>query len=342
MTAAAPAEQPAEVLDKLAALSADEPLPETYPADLVRLLVQSPYRIYLYWNHARDPFETLRRAFGANGAAQFRVVVRLTDEDGGGERDFEASPLARNFWFNVRPGRRYRASVGLGGAGRPFVRLLTSAVVTTPRVTVSRSVAPEPEFAVRPAEFARVLNEAGYASDALEVTLEAVDEATRDAATRRLAREAVGRDAPAEVFAETPGGGHEGADELRALLAALAFGVPAASLLPLLSPELAAWLAEVVREREHALNAERLLGLLRDELGLELDYDPRFDHAQADDARRPARFAWGGSDVQMPPALPGGLPHLRMPALSGEGLVSRLARWRETKERGLMSGVGGR
>src|SRR3712207_7536035 len=62
---------------------------------------------------------------------------------------------------------------------------------------------------------------------------------------------------------------------------------------------------------------------------LELEYDPRYDAATHDDQRRPARMVWGGSDIQMPPLLPGGVPHLRMPNFSGEGLVSRLARSEE-------------
>ena len=322
LTAPAPPEPTAEVLDKLAALSVDEPLPESYPSDLIRLLVQSPYRAYLYWNHARDPFDTLRRAFGVQDASSYKVFVRLTDADSGEEHDFEASPFARNFWFNVRPGRRYRAAVGLGSAGRPFIRLLTSAPVSTPRVAVSHVVDDTPEFRAPAAEFARVLNEAGYASDALEVTLEAVDEATRDETTRSLTREVIG--------AEAPAADHDLMNELRALLAALTFGVPLESLLALLSPQLAAWLREALRGHEDQLTPERLLAALRAALALELEYDPRYDDAAHDEQRRPARFVWGGSDVQMLPPMPGGVPHLRMPGFSGEGLVSRLARWRQT------------
>ena len=324
MTAEPPPEQPAEVLDKLAALSVDEPLPESYPTDTIRLLVQSPYRAFVYWNHARDPFETLRRAFGVQDASRYKTLLRLTDLDSGEEHDVEASPLARNYWFNVRPGRRYRAAVGLGSPGRPFIRLLSSAPVSTPRVTVSHLLDDSPKFRAPAAEFARVLNEAGYASDALEVTLEAVDEATRDETTRRLTREVIG--------AEVPAADPEWMNELRAMLAALTFGVPLDSLLSLLSPELAEWLRRVLAGHEDRLSAERLLAALREALSLELEYDPRYDAATHDEQRRPARMVWGGSDVQMPPVLPGGIPHLRMPSFSGEGLVSRLARWRQKTE----------
>ncbi|MEJ7710676.1 MAG: DUF4912 domain-containing protein [Pyrinomonadaceae bacterium] len=115
-----PVEVPAAVSAKLAELAIDEPLPEVYASDRVSLLVQSPHRIYLYWNFAADPFLTLRKAFGAQ-AESYNVAVRLTDLQSGEEATYDASAFASNFWFNVRPGKSYRASVGLQAPGRPFL-----------------------------------------------------------------------------------------------------------------------------------------------------------------------------------------------------------------------------
>lgn len=309
-------EPPPEVRDKLAALSLDEPLPEVYAGDSIRLLAQSPYRLYVYWNHSRDPRETLRRAFGASGAARYALALRLVEVESGEASFYEASPT-RNYWFNVRPGRRYRVDVGFYAQGRPFVRLLTSEAVRTPRVTVSRVSDDAPEFHVSPPEFARLLNEAGYATDALEVTLEAADEATHDETTRQLARALTGADAPA---ANTD----DGLSEMRALLAALALGEPLERILPVLSPALAAWLKQLAEERREALDTARLLDLLRASLALELEYDQRLDAATAEAARRAARFVWGASDVQMPTRA----PRIWMPSMS-VGLASRVARWKK-------------
>lgn len=315
---AAPVEPAPEVRDKLEALSADEPLPEVYPGDRARLLMQSPYRLYLYWNHASDPFAALRRAFGAEFASQYTLALRLLDMASGDEQFF-AAPPARNYWFNVRPGRKYQAHVGLLAPGRPFIRLLSSGVVSTPRVSVSPTPAPEPEFRASAAEFARVLNETGYATDALEVTLEAADEATHDGATRGLVAALVGEKTPSPV-----GGVDDQMREMRALLAALAFGVSPERLLPLLSPALAAWLARVLEEHREAARPARLLELLRAALALELDYE---EHAGPDDEdrmRRPARFVWGASDVQVPTRL----PRLWMPSMSEE-ITTRLESWQK-------------
>jgi hypothetical protein len=295
-------EPPAEVRDKLAALSIDEPLPETYAGDRIRLLAQSPYRLYLYWNHARDPFKTLRKAFGAAMASRYRLALRLVDTESGAENHFEASE-ARNFWFDVKPDRRYRAVVGFFAQGRPFIRLLTSEIVTTPRVNVSHATGASTEFHVSAPEFAQVLNEAGYASDALEVTLEAADEATGDEATRRLAKTFIGTDAPLY---------DDSLAEMRAMLAALAFGVSLERLLPLLSPALAGWLQEAVQRQESKLDAPRLLELLRSSFALELEYDERYDTATVEAVRRAARFVWGASDVRMP--APG--PRLWLPSMN--------------------------
>src|SRR5918912_531289 len=102
-----PVPTPAIVVDKLAELSADEPLPETYQANRIRLLAQSPRRLYLYWEFLRDPYETLRRAFRWQ-ADRYKLVVRLVDLENGGETLHVASPT-RSQWFNAQQGHSYRA-----------------------------------------------------------------------------------------------------------------------------------------------------------------------------------------------------------------------------------------
>ncbi|HEX8709040.1 MAG TPA: DUF4912 domain-containing protein, partial [Pyrinomonadaceae bacterium] len=191
---APPAPSPA-IVDKLAELSVDEPLPESYRADRIRLLAQSPRRLYLYWELKRDPFETLQRAFGSR-AGLYALVVRLTALADGGESLHAASPT-RSQWFDVRPDNSYRADLGLYSRGRAFIRLLSSNVAQTPRAGVARAVDPTPEFRVEPEEFARVLDDAGYAADALEVTLEAADATTDNSATLAVARRFAAMDAPA-------------------------------------------------------------------------------------------------------------------------------------------------
>lgn len=159
----------------LAAPSLNEPidkmLPQTYAIDGISLLVQSPTKLFLCWNHAHDPFDTLRKAFGSE-AAHYHLTVRLIDIDSGHESFHEASP-ARVQWFEASPGRAYKAHIGFVASGRPFVHLLSSGVVRTPRPGIFPTTDMAAQFGVPTISFVRLLNEAGYTSDALEVALEA-------------------------------------------------------------------------------------------------------------------------------------------------------------------------
>jgi hypothetical protein len=276
------------VADKLAELSADEPLPASYKTDRARLLAQSPRRIYLYWELAGDPFAPLRRAFGAE-AVDFRIVVRLTDLDTGEATLHEASET-RSQWFDVQPDHQYRAEVGLYAPGRSFIRLLASNRQRTPRASVSLHTETAPDWHVTAEQFSRVLDDAGYVSDALEVALEAADEATNNAATRAVTR----RLAPASL----PPMSEEELAELRGLLTALAFGMPWASLRPLLSHNLAQWF-DRVGMRDELFDPSQITEILHSTLGIEMSRQP-FEAPSEAARRRAARVIVGASEVNLP------------------------------------------
>ncbi|MDQ3819475.1 MAG: DUF4912 domain-containing protein [Acidobacteriota bacterium] len=293
-----PLPPPAIVSDKLAEAEADEPLPATYAANRIRLLAQSPRRLFLYWEFRQDPFETLRRAFRLQ-AERYRLVVKLIDLETGGETLHYASPN-RSHWFDVLQGRSYRADVGFYAQGRAFIRLLSSAAARTPRATVSRSADSKPQFQVSAGEFARVLDDAGYVSDALEVSLEAADQATGNKATRHVAREFAGADPPIMSARELA--------EMRGLLASLALGASALELRSALSARVARWLGEV----SAAVDSARLIEILRSALGIEME-QAAFGLQHLEAMRRAARFVVGASQVNMP-LRPF---HLWMPSMSG-------------------------
>ncbi|MFN2453750.1 MAG: DUF4912 domain-containing protein [Pyrinomonadaceae bacterium] len=291
------------VSETLAALSVDEPLPETPPANRIRLLVQSPGKLYLYWELARDPFATLRRIMSDDQAADYRLAVRLTNLFTRTETLQGANAESRAHWFTVQAGYEYKAEVGLFAPNRAFIRLLTSNTVRTPRAGISHATEHTPEFYVSPLEFSRVLDEAGYASDALEVALEAADEATHDQATREVFGRFTGR----EIFATDD----FALVEIRALLAALALGVPLASVQSALSPAFAHWLEELNEAQSGALDVTRLLELLRTALNLKFSFDAFGTPLEAE-MRLAARFVWSASRVNLP-RLP---PHVWLPSMT--------------------------
>ena len=308
----APAPQPpAVVSDKLRALSTDEPLPAAYSVDRIRLLAQSPRKLFLYWEFARNPFETLRRAFGSQ-AARYRLVVRLVALETEAESWHEASE-SRSQWFEARPDTAYRADVGYFAQGRAFLRLLSSNVARTPRAGVARRAAAADPFRVTPEEFARVLDEAGYTSDALEVSLEAADLATDDAATRAVASRLGGPQFSELNAAELT--------ELRSLLVALVLGINPDQLSSQLSLTLAEWLRRVQGEHQgEALRAAYVLEILNSTLGIRTSL-PTSEGWDEEGRRRVARFIVGASEVNMPRR-----PfHLWMPSMT----MGRLQKIRE-------------
>ncbi len=293
------------VADKLAELSADEPLPASYQMDRIRLLAQSPRRIYLYWELAGDPYATLRRAFGPQ-AMDYRLVVSLINLDTGEATLHEASETSSQ-WFDAQPDHAYRAEVGLYSPGRSFIRLLASNPQRTPRASVSLRTSPAPEWHVTAEQFSHVLDDAGYVSDALEVALEAADEATNQAATRAITR----RLAPASL----PPMSEEELAELRGLLTALAFGARWENLRPMLSHNLANWFDRVGMENER-FDPSQITEILRSTLGIEMSRQP-FEAPSEAARRRAARVIVGASEVN----LPSRPFHLWMPSMTtGKGM----------------------
>lgn len=301
LTIAPPSPPVQAVIDKLAELSVDEPLPETYSTNRIRLIAQSPLKLYLYWEFARNPFETLRRAFSTK-AETYTLVVKLIDLQSEHETLYQALPT-RSHWLDAQQGRSYRTDVGFYAPGRAFIRLLSSTAIRTPRAGVSTATDPTPEFRVSPDEFARVLDDAGYLSDALEVSLEAADGATHDAATRAIAQRFGGMKVPSMKVEELK--------ELRGLIVALALGANVMEVQAALSTRLARWLEQASRERPEMMDAVHLLEILRAVLGIEMN-STTFGILNEEAMRRSARISISASAVNLP-LKPF---HLWMPSMS--------------------------
>ena len=144
--------------------AADE-LPETVGRDAIQLFAQSPEKLFIHWNHAGVPFAAMREAFG-DVASRYRLAVRLLDLTGDAAHVHDASP-ERAQWLAARPDRDYRADIGFHADGLPFVTLLASSIVHTPRAAVSPNADTEPQFHIAPDDFSRLLEHTGYDADAL-------------------------------------------------------------------------------------------------------------------------------------------------------------------------------
>lgn len=304
----------AQTAKRLDAISGDDPLPLAYARDQIRLVAQSPYKLFLHWNLARDPRVALRRL--TTDTRAYHLAVRLVDTETMTETLYEAFET-RTQWFDVRADTSYRADVGFAAATLPFIRLIKSNTVQTPRAGVAREVAASAQFKVDAAEFVDLLDESGYVSDAVEVAIEAADAETHGAVTTLIASRVFNQTDDALTFAEAE------LSELRTLLTALAFGADLRALQAQLSPALVQTMLQAGMFADgQSFDVRRLYEMLSEILAFDFADAERAVSEQRGEAT--ARFIVGGSDVHlpMPPT------HLWMPSMSRD-MTARLARLRQ-------------
>ncbi len=145
--------------------------------------MQSPTRLNFYWSVKTNPFKTLNRAFGGK-TGSYTLVVKLVNQKTGRE---EISPVEAegSWWFDVDADSVYRAEIGFYAPNRPFVRVMFSNTVETPRKNPSPRRDYSADFAVSANQFAKVLDVSGFPQDAFEVALAGDD---IEARTKRRAK----------------------------------------------------------------------------------------------------------------------------------------------------------
>lgn len=251
-------------------------LPALSKGNLARLLMQTPNRLYFYWSIGRNPFHTLNRALGQPG--NYTLVLKLinlrTDDE-------QIHPIDEkgNWWFDVDADGEYRAEIGFYAVSRPYIRVLYSNTVTTPRKSPSPRSADSAEWRVPAQKFAQVLDAVGFERDAFDVALAGDDTEAADTATR-------------SAFAQFTGRGHDefaglAAEELRYALLALASGVVLAELRGLISERLFTMLSAMAEAR-----AERALAALKDKF--------EFDAEEFDIDEESSETVFGASLVGFP------------------------------------------
>ena len=131
------------------------PIPSHYDLDLMRLLVQDPFHLYVYWQFKDSPHERLTRLFPKG---DFHTVLKLIDETTNIAVFFDAA-FGRNYWFSVFPDRTYQVELGVRSPQMGYIKLLSSNTVTTPRGTVSDQEDVEPGYQISADEYVQVLRE---------------------------------------------------------------------------------------------------------------------------------------------------------------------------------------
>jgi hypothetical protein len=133
------------------------------------LQMQSPNKLHFYWSVRSNPFQTLSKAIGSE-TGSYTFVLRLIDL----KRDAETViPIDAegSTWFSVDADSEYRAEIGFYSPSRPFVRVMYSNTVHTPRKSPSPRAATDADWRIPAQKFAEVLDVAGFRQDAFDVAI---------------------------------------------------------------------------------------------------------------------------------------------------------------------------
>ncbi|MCS6873052.1 MAG: DUF4912 domain-containing protein [Pyrinomonadaceae bacterium] len=148
-------------------------LPALPPRNRAQLQIQSPNKVRFYWSLKSNPFSTLEKILG-DKAFHYRLVAKLINQTEKLEKIFPID-VAGSAWFDVDSDSTYQVEVGFFAPGRPFIRLLFSNVVQTPRNAPSKFFDWSAEFAISTKDFVRVLDVTGFKQDAIELALSSDD-----------------------------------------------------------------------------------------------------------------------------------------------------------------------
>lgn len=165
---------------------AEPELPELSKENRAKLLMQSPTRIHFYWSLKNNPYQILIRAFGNPGS--YLLVAKLANQTAETEELFPVEAEGQR-WFDVESDSIYQAEIGFYAPNRPFIRIIFSNTIRTPRKNPSPRRALAADWSVSADEFAEVLDNSGFRRDAFDVAFAGDDlEVSTNAANRAFGK----------------------------------------------------------------------------------------------------------------------------------------------------------
>lgn len=246
-----------EIEDPIFKELATPKLPELAKENRARLQMQSPNKIQFYWSIKNNPFQTLTRAFGGN-TGNYRLVAKLVNQSKDREEFFPIDAEG-SWWFNVDADSAYQAEVGFYAPNRPFVRVMFSNVLETPRKSPSPRVATDADWAISAHDFAEVLDSSGYTQDAFEVALAGDDFEVSNYATQTAFSQFIGAQEINTVEIN--------AEEIRFALLAIASGYALEDLRGHIGAELFA----VLQKNADKLTVENALAALNENFDISME-----------------------------------------------------------------------
>jgi hypothetical protein len=260
-------------------LLSEPTLPPLERENRARLQMQSPNRLYFYWSLKDNPYKNLNRLLGAQ-ASNYTLVLKLVDVRTEEETVQPADPEG-SWWFDVEGDASYRAEIGMYAANRPYVRILFSNTVETPRRGPSPRPAEASAWKVTAQKFSQVLDVAGFSRDAFDVALAGDEHEESDAAAREAFADYFGEPHPTVSNGFTPA-------DIRLVLLTFAAGGALASLRGRIGPALFAFL----ESSPTGVDPERASSVLGKRYEIETD--------EFEEEAEPAATVFGASAVNFP------------------------------------------
>lgn len=140
------------------------PIPDHYDFDMMRILWQDPFRLFVYWHLKDNPFDRLRQIFPVGEIGNFHTVLKLVDETTNISVFFNAA-FTREYWFSVFPDRQYRVELGVRSPRYGYIKLLSSQSARTPRGGPSDQAATEEDYFIASDQFIDVLRDSHLVSE---------------------------------------------------------------------------------------------------------------------------------------------------------------------------------
>lgn len=118
-------------------------LPRCYGVDRLELMMQSPLRVFAYWELRESTILAALRGIPVYERQNFQLLLRWNQKDAGRELSLDPG-TTDNWWFDTLPENRYQLELGLFWSEHGWLPLLASDELVTPRVTLGPAEEEEP------------------------------------------------------------------------------------------------------------------------------------------------------------------------------------------------------
>lgn len=121
-------------------------LPTRYDVDQVELMVQSPLRVFAYWELREATIQEALRSTPIRDRPNFQLLLKWKEMNTTREQCLDPG-TTDHWWFDTSPENRYQLELGLYWSEYGWLPLLASDELVTPRLTLGPASAEETHHA---------------------------------------------------------------------------------------------------------------------------------------------------------------------------------------------------